>query len=424
MKIVIVNYRYFISGGPERYLFNLKNLLEEHGHTVIPFSITYTKNEESEYSQYFATPLSNEDEVFFHEQTWNLISVFKTLERSFYSGEVFTKLSKLINDTKPDFAIVLHYLRKLSPSVLDALTKAKVPFIVRLSDFEMICPNAHLLRKNNVCELCVKGSVLNSIRYKCVQNSYGASIINYLAVKYHEMRGYLSTVKYFVVPSKFTINKMVEGGWPGEKFVYLPTFVSKDIREISRKREQIIFIGRVVKAKGIHLLFEALKMLKDDSGELRFSVIIVGEGEQDYIAEIQKYIGNNKINNIKFVGFKNKDEINELLKQSLFCVIPSIWYDNMPNVLLESFAAGTPVVVPNMGSFCEIVTDNYNGMLFAPNNTQDLKEKINYLLKSPELCYSMGRNSLEYIEKYHSPETHYNKIIQIYNNMKKENYSE
>ena len=44
MKIVLVNYRYFFSGGPERYLFNIKELLENKGHEVIPFSIKSSRN--------------------------------------------------------------------------------------------------------------------------------------------------------------------------------------------------------------------------------------------------------------------------------------------------------------------------------------------------------------------------------------------
>ena len=41
MRILIVNYRYFISGGPEKYMFNIKKMLEDNGHEVIPFSINY-----------------------------------------------------------------------------------------------------------------------------------------------------------------------------------------------------------------------------------------------------------------------------------------------------------------------------------------------------------------------------------------------
>ena len=39
MRILLVNYRYFISGGPEKYMFNIKTMLENQGHEVIPFSI-------------------------------------------------------------------------------------------------------------------------------------------------------------------------------------------------------------------------------------------------------------------------------------------------------------------------------------------------------------------------------------------------
>ena len=44
MKILVANYRYFISGGPERYMFNLIEQLSVQGHEVIPFSIHYSKN--------------------------------------------------------------------------------------------------------------------------------------------------------------------------------------------------------------------------------------------------------------------------------------------------------------------------------------------------------------------------------------------
>ena len=57
MRILIVNYRYFISGGPERYLFNIKDLLEKNGHTVIPFSVKNVHNAETEYENYFMSPI-------------------------------------------------------------------------------------------------------------------------------------------------------------------------------------------------------------------------------------------------------------------------------------------------------------------------------------------------------------------------------
>lgn len=79
MRVLLINYRYFGSGGPERYLFNLKSLLESHGHVTIPFSIRYTQNEPSEYAEYFVSPLAKDDEIFFRDQTWTFSTILRTL---------------------------------------------------------------------------------------------------------------------------------------------------------------------------------------------------------------------------------------------------------------------------------------------------------------------------------------------------------
>lgn len=64
MRILIVNYRYFISGGPEKYMFNIKKMLEDNGHEVIPFSIHSNKNVETEYSKYFVEPIGGRDTTY------------------------------------------------------------------------------------------------------------------------------------------------------------------------------------------------------------------------------------------------------------------------------------------------------------------------------------------------------------------------
>ena len=64
MKIALVNYRYFISGGPERYYFNIKEILETHGHEVIPFSVKSSRNiDTGEYEKYFLDIV--DDDIYF-----------------------------------------------------------------------------------------------------------------------------------------------------------------------------------------------------------------------------------------------------------------------------------------------------------------------------------------------------------------------
>src|SRR2546425_172764 len=115
MKILLINYRYFVSGGPERYMFNVKTLLESRGHTIVPFSIAYDQNEPSPYEHYFASPIAGSSDVYFKDQSQSAGTILKSLERAFYSREVYRKLESLIAAERPDVALVQHYLRKLSP---------------------------------------------------------------------------------------------------------------------------------------------------------------------------------------------------------------------------------------------------------------------------------------------------------------------
>ncbi len=417
MKILIINYRYFVSGGPERYMFNLIELLESKGHEIIPFSIRYKNNIKTDYEKYFATPITTDEQVYFREHTWNFKNIIKALERSFYSKEVYKKLKCLIDDTQPDFAIVLHYLRKLSPSVLDALSDHRIPFVVRLSDFAMICPNAHLLRDGRVCELCITGNLFNSVKFKCVQNSFSASIVNYVATAYHRRLKVFDKIKYFVVPSEFTINKMVEGGWDAEKMVHLPTLVNIQAnKNVPAKLKQIIFVGRLDYTKGVHILLEAIRILKAQNID-DFKCLIAGSGEIKYCEQLNLFVKAHDLSNVLFLGNVEKVQLDEHIKSSMFSIAASLWYENIPNSVLESMAQGTPVLASRHGSYLELVKDGETGLLFEPGHADDLSEKIKYLLSNPELCSKMGEECQIFVKDNNSAEKHCDILLNLYNKL-------
>jgi glycosyltransferase involved in cell wall biosynthesis len=413
MKIVLVNIRYGYVGGPERYLFNLKNLLEENGHEIIPFSIKYPINEPSAYEDYFVSPLSDDESVYFKKQKKNLRSIAKTLERNFYSEEVENNLSRLIEDTKPDFAIVLLYLRKLSPAVLVALQEKNVPFVVRLSDFGMICPSHNFFRGNSICELCAGGKIINSVRYKCVHHSYSASLVNYLATKYHQSRNYFDLIEHFVSPSKFLIHKMIEAGWKADKFHHLPTFANIRAKSsYSKKTNQIIYAGRLEYIKGVHILLEAVRILSTEYG-LNVALKLAGSGDKSYIQELRKYCSQNNLHEVDFMDNLGKDELFKNYEESILSVIPSLWYDNLPNSALESLSCGTPIVASAHGCFPELVVENQTGFLFAPGDARELALKILEVLRNPELQLKLSSGSMDFIREKYSPEVHYEILMSI-----------
>ena len=109
MRIALVNYRFFISGGPERYYFNIKEILEKRGHEVIPFSIKSSRNlDAGGYEKYFLE-IVDDDIYFAQTKKKSLRVVMKSFSRMFYSMEAKRKFGQLLDDTKPNLVYIMQF---------------------------------------------------------------------------------------------------------------------------------------------------------------------------------------------------------------------------------------------------------------------------------------------------------------------------
>ena len=223
MKILIINYAYFITGGPERYLFNVKKILEDKGHTVVPFSMDLKENIRTGYSKYFVSSINN-DKSFYYSNGNSFQEKIKQIVRLFYSSEVEYKLIKLIKREQPDIAYILHYQKKLSPAVLKACKIMNIPTIVRISDYLSMCPARTFVRNDEICELCKQG-LWNSVKHQCVKDSYIASIVWFFASHYHKMMHFDRMIDALVVTNEFMKDKLIEYGNRTRKYV-IPTLVN------------------------------------------------------------------------------------------------------------------------------------------------------------------------------------------------------
>ncbi len=212
MKVIQINYRYFVSGGPEVYMFKLREGLMRRGCECIPYSVRQTQNLPNEYEKHFASPISRPQEYLFKEYSWNARSVVRGLSRLFYSKEVENGLSTLLSATQPDVAIVHHYLKKLSPAVLVALKRHEIPIIAILHDFNLICAEAHFQRAGRICFDCLRRGPAEAVKNACVKRSRAVSLINYLAGRWHERKGYFDLVDAFIVPRQIHEGQIRRGG--------------------------------------------------------------------------------------------------------------------------------------------------------------------------------------------------------------------
>ena len=190
----------------------------------------------------------------------------KVLNRFFYSFEAKRKFSYLLKSEKPDIIYVLHYKGLISPSIFDVAKRHNIPIIQRISDFNRICANNVLFdyKRNQICEKCINNLKLNGIFGKCSNGSVINSIIKVFALYIEDIMRLSSKTDAYVVPSYFTIRKLVNAGSEIEKMNLIPTFFSgiDDYNSNDITNDNfILYYGRVDADKGIEFLIESFKSL-------------------------------------------------------------------------------------------------------------------------------------------------------------------
>lgn len=407
MKILLVNYRYFFTGGPERYFFNIKEVFERHGHEVIPFSVKSSHNEPNEYDTYFLNAV--DDKIYFSDlDKRNLRLIFKSFTRMFYSFEAKIKFKKLLKDTHPDIVYAIQYHNKISPSILYAAKEVGVPVVHRISDFQYFCPNALLYNeRKGICEDCLKGKSWHCIKYRCVLNSSVYSTIKLIAKLFHDTLHVTDMVNAFVVPSSFTLGKMLEYGIPLSKLHHIPTFFNlKDVNPTVEYQPFMLFVGRIEQAKGLMTLIKAFE-------HSDFHLKIIGFSNNGYEEKLHKYL-DGKRHHIEFLGKMTFNDIVPYLKSCLCTIVPSEWYDNFPNVILESFAYKKAVIATHIGSLLELVRDGKTGLTFRYADAQDLRNKVEYMFQHVSKAKYMGNLAFQEVVTNYSANVHEKDLMSLF----------
>lgn len=152
---------------------------------------------------------------------------------------------------------------------------------------------------------------------------------------------------------------------------------------------RVVFVGRCSPVKGIHVLVEAVNKLPANSP---IAVTFLGPYWEDdaYGQGLQQRIAHDSRFEVK--PTVPNGEIVTLLAGYDLCVVPSLWLETGPLVVLESFAAGVPVVGSRLGGIAELVRDGVDGMLFEPGNAIELAEILHGLSSDRDWLHSLQSN--------------------------------
>lgn len=421
MRVLIANHRFFISSGPERYMFNIIRRMEDAGHSVAPFSVRYPQNEPSIYSKYFVPSLGKDDEVYFEQHRSSLKAVPRTLARLFYSTEVERAVDRLTEEARPDVAYILHYLRKLSPSLLVALKRKKIPIAVRLSDYGMFCAEHHCLRNDKPCALCVDGSLLHSVRYKCVKGSRLLSLIDAVATGFHRWKKYFDLVDMYVTTNPFMHDMMAKAGYPREKLQCIPTFTDTDMftpPSAPSMEPYIVSVCRLDPPKGLHILIEALALLQNASRDLPLTKLVGTGHNSAYVASLHELVRAKGLENkVIFAGHQKAGDLPAMLRGALCSVIPALWFENLPNTLIESLACGVPVIASDIGSLSTAIRDGDDGLLCRPGDAAHLAEKIELVVSNPALRAFLSGGARQSALTRYSAQAHTTALLSLFESL-------
>lgn len=390
MTILLITSSWYPSGGDWTYTKTLVDLFEERGDRVIPFAMQDERNFETPHEENFITNVNYN----LLNGKKNLKNIYTTFTRAIYSKEAINKLRTIINENTIDVVHLqnIHNIHTLS--IIPEIKKFNIPIIWRVLDYKIICPNRTFLNDGKICEACHINKYYMPAIKRCKKNSLSASIIVSLEAYFNYLKGYYQMIDLYSFQSKFSRDLFIKYGFNIKKTHISPNPYKISVQSYSAKREYVTYIGRISAEKGIKTLIQAMKLIPN------INLKIIGDGPQKN--ELEEYVKNEKINNIKFEGKIWGEDLNVFLAKSLALIVPSEWYEPNPYVVLQAFELSVPVIASNTGGLTDMIQHDINGLLFDMGDEVDLAQTIKELNNSTDKQIELGKAGRKKLENYYN----------------------
>lgn len=406
MNILIANWTWFPSGGDWTYIESICKIYESHGHQIIPFSVHNEKNFPTPYDKYFINSI---DYKAFYKK-FHLKSGITTAINSIYSNEAKQKLRLLLSENKVDIAQLNNITGYQTPSIIPVLKKAKIPIVWRILDYKLICPNTTLFVNGHVCEACLKHKYYNCILKKCKKNSFLASTLLAIENYAYYIAPTYKDIDIFLFQSEFTRDMFVKFGYDIKRTHIIENpYDCSIVKPNYEGRNYILYFGRIEREKGIYTLLDAMKLSPNAT------LKVVGNGSE--YENCLNYIIEKSILNVSFLGPKWNEELEPILKECEFVIVPSEWNEPSGYVVLQAFSYGKPVIASNMGGLSDIVINNENGLLFEAGNVDDLAIKIKSLLDNKGLIRKLGVKGRKILEEKYNPNRYFADTMEVFTSL-------
>lgn len=382
MRILLIHNHYKQVGGEDTVFFAEAALLEQHGHEVE--RLTFSNDAVNSFSEKLGAALG----VVYNVQSARII------ERKILSF-------------KPEVIHVHNFFPLVSPAVFYVADKYRIPIVMTLHNYRLICPSALLHYDGRVqTENIAKIFSLSAINKKVYRGSRFQTASVVLATGVHKVVGtWQQKVDRFIALTPGAAKLFLHSSLrlDPRQLVVKPNF-TPDLGEGKADRQDyFLFVGRLTPEKGIETLLRANALHP-------FKLKIIGDGPlreavEQHAAEYPQ---------MQYLGFQERERVVQELKSAKALVFPSEWLETFGMTIVEAFSTGTPAIAAKIGGAEQLVQDGVNGFHYTPGRSEELVSKIKRLELDEALRKQLGKNARLSFEQNYTSEVNYNLLYRIY----------
>jgi glycosyltransferase involved in cell wall biosynthesis len=221
--------------------------------------------------------------------------------------------------------------------------------------------------------------------------------------------GVFRKVTAWIAISRAQKDLHVQMGIPAERIHILPHFFEPQPDLFTPEPGQdVLFVGRLSKEKGVEQLLDAWK--RTDRGEAK--LLLAGDGPER--VALENKIAAEKIGGVEFLGFVAKEDQAAMWKRAALSVVPSIWEEPLGLVVFEAWERGRGVVVSDAGGLADSVEDGVDGFKVPMRDAEAWAAAMGKLLREPARSVEMARAGVAKLERDFTKEKWLGRIAAIY----------
>lgn len=278
---------------------------------------------------------------------------------------------------RPDVVHVHNTFPLISPAALGAVRATGAATVQTLHNYRIACAGGQFMRDGAPCETCVTGSPYNGVRHGCYRGSrVGTLAVAHMIATHRRSGTWGRDVDRFIALTAFAKGRFVAAGVPASRIVVRPNGVADPGPHVMGPRRGILFVGRLSPEKGV-------RTLADAAPHTRASISAIGEGPlRAELAERGSF---------DLRGAQGRSGVSAAMGSAAAVVVPSLWYEGLPMVVAEAFAAGTPVIASKIGALAELIEDGVTGVHVRPGHAGDLAQACDWIEDHPAEAARMGQ---------------------------------